>query len=63
VQKATWAKNSGATEDQVRLILNDKQAGSLPPGFSLIGLVPIGVGLAYIITYRKEAALKTASGA
>jgi hypothetical protein len=61
VQKATWAKSSGATEDQIRLILNDKQASTLPLGFSLIGLIPMGVGLAYLIAYRKESEIKTAS--
>jgi hypothetical protein len=26
----------------------------MPPGFSLLGLMPIGVGLAYLIVYRVE---------
>ncbi len=61
VQKANWAKNAGATEDQVREIMSERQQPGLPAGFSLIGLIPIGVGLAYLITYRKESTLKTAS--
>jgi hypothetical protein len=61
VQNANYAKNSGATEEQIRMILNDTQERGLPPGFSLIGLIPMGVGLAYLLTYRKEKDLKTAS--
>jgi hypothetical protein len=43
------------------MILNDSQERGPPPEFSLIGLIPMGVGLAYLLTYRKEKDLKTAS--
>jgi hypothetical protein len=61
VQNANYAKNSGATEEQVREIMNERHEQGLPAGFSLIGLIPIGVGLAYLITYRKENELRIAS--
>jgi lysylphosphatidylglycerol synthetase-like protein (DUF2156 family) len=58
VQNANYAKNSGATEEQVREIMNDRQERGMPAGFSLIGLIPIGVGLAYLIAYRKESGVR-----
>jgi hypothetical protein len=54
VTQATSAKQNGATEDQVRQIMNDKEERELPTGVSLIGLVPMGIGLAYLITFRAE---------
>jgi len=51
VMAAQRLKERGATDEQVRAVQNDT---SLAPGFSLIGLVPIGVGLAYLLTYRVE---------
>ena len=33
----------------------------LAPGFSLIGLFPIGVGLAYLLSYRAETRKHTIS--
>jgi hypothetical protein len=35
--------------------------GDLAPGFSLIGLVPVGVGLAYLLSYRAESKKHTIS--
>jgi len=54
VNQATIARQNGATEDQIRQIMNDKEERGLPMGVSLIGLVPMGIGLAYLITYRAE---------
>ncbi len=54
VSQATSARQNGATEDQIRQIMNDKEERGLPVGVSLIGLVPMGIGLAYLITYRAE---------
>ncbi len=54
VQSANTAKMNGASEAQIEQIMNDKQERGLQPQFSLIGLIPIGVGVAYLITYRKE---------
>jgi len=61
VQLSNYAKSSGATEEQAREIMHDKTQPGLPLGFSLIGLIPIGVGVAYLITYRKENEFKIAS--
>jgi hypothetical protein len=55
VRTAQRLKGQGATEEQVRAVQNDTVPyGDLAPGFSLIGLIPIGVGLAYLLTYRAE---------
>jgi hypothetical protein len=52
----------GATDEQVRAVQNDMTTrDNLPPGFSLIGLVPIGVGLAYLLSYRVESKRHTMS--
>jgi hypothetical protein len=51
VMAAQRLKERGATDEQVRAVQNDT---ILPPGFALIGLVPIGVGLAYLLSYRLE---------
>jgi hypothetical protein len=61
VNQATNARQNGATEDQVRQIMNDKEERGLPMGVSLIGLVPMGIGLAYLITYRAERAGESAT--
>lgn len=61
VQNAMHARSEGASEQAVEMILNDKMPNGLPRSFFLIGLLPMGVGLAYLITYRKESGLKTAS--
>jgi amino acid transporter len=61
VHLANYAKSSGASEEQAREIMNDKTQPGLPLGFSLIGLIPIGVGVAYLITYSKENSLTRAS--
>ena len=47
----------GATEDEIKQYLNSKEPvrKEFPVGFALIGLIPMGVGLAYIIYYRGEA--------
>jgi hypothetical protein len=55
VSAAQRLKDLGATEEQVREAQNDRiPRRDLAPGFSLIGLVPIGVGLAYLLSYRAE---------
>lgn len=55
VSAAQRLKDLGATEEQVRDVQNDRiPRRDLAPGFSLIGLVPIGVGLAYLLSYRAE---------
>ena len=61
VNQATNARQNGATEEQIRQIMNDKEERGFPMGVSLIGLVPIGIGLAYLITYRAERAGESAT--
>lgn len=51
---ANQAKARGASDDEVRLIMNDKEQRGIPRGLALLGLIPAGVGLAYLITYRTE---------
>src|SRR6266478_2314655 len=48
-------KDFGGSEEQMREVQNDisPQEG-MPPGLSVLGLMPIGVGLAYLIVYRVE---------
>jgi len=46
-------KDFGGSEEQIREVLTSLWEG-LPPGFSVLGLMPIGVGLAYLIVYRVE---------
>jgi hypothetical protein len=52
--EAQRLKDLGASEAMVFQVLNDQAPHGLMPGFSLIGLIPIGVGLAYLIAYRAE---------
>ena len=50
-------RHQGATEDEVKQYLNSKEPperNGPPIGFALIGLIPAGVGLAYLIYYRGE---------
>ncbi len=66
VEDRIWAANRmrsfGATEDQIKRVENETEPHQgMPLGLSLIGLVPIGVGLAYIIFYRAEAASSAGS--
>jgi len=54
VNEANEAKRNGATDEQVRMILSDRRNDGPGPGVALIGLIPMGVGLAYLITWRSE---------
>jgi len=49
-------RSRGATEDEIKQFLNSKEPvrKDFPEGAALIGLIPIGVGLAYVIYYRGE---------
>jgi hypothetical protein len=48
-------KELGATEEQIRQELAQRpQRGGPPLGLALIGIVPAGVGLAYLVFYRSE---------
>lgn len=56
VGEANRAKANGASDEQVKEIMMDRGSRGMPPGIGLIGLIPMGVGLAYLITYRAERA-------
>jgi len=57
VREANAIRMLGGTEDQIRAAQNDTvPPDRLPYTVSLIGLVPVGVGIAYLIFYRVEAA-------
>jgi hypothetical protein len=49
------ARAQGATPEEVQMILNDRGSEQhRPVGIALLGLIPSGVGLAYLIFYRIE---------
>jgi len=49
------ARQRGATQEEVQILLNaPRQEDGLPMGIGFLGLLPIGVGLAYLIFYRLE---------
>ena len=54
--RAQNLRHEGAPEDEVKQLINSKEPvrKDFPEGFALIGLIPMGVGLAYIIYYRGE---------
>ena len=52
VNEATHAKERGANDAEIVQIMNDKHMDGPNPAIGLLGLIPIGVGLAYLITYR-----------
>jgi len=55
VRAATYLKQSGATDEQVRQVQNDTSPRNEPGiGIAFIGLIPIGVGAAYLIFYGME---------
>ena len=54
--RANNLRREGVPEDQIKDLLgrNEPTRREFPEGVALIGLIPIGVGLAYIIYYRGE---------
>jgi uncharacterized membrane protein len=45
----------GATDEQIKQAESEPEENNgPPPAISLLGLIPIGVGLAYLIFYRSE---------
>jgi uncharacterized protein DUF6249 len=55
IREAKFVEQIGGTSEQIREAQNDtKPEEMLPVAFSLAGLVPAGVGLAYLIFYRLE---------
>ncbi|MDQ6759336.1 MAG: DUF6249 domain-containing protein [Acidobacteriota bacterium] len=62
--RAERMRQSGLPEDALKKLIADPPAvhQKLPTGLSLIGLVPVGVGLAYLIFYASERKREGASG-
>lgn len=54
VNEASHAKSNGATEAQILQIMNDRHSDGPNPAIALIGLIPIGVGLAYLTTWQSQ---------
>jgi hypothetical protein len=53
--RAQNLKRMGATDEQIQKVENDLTPnGGMPETVALLGLIPIGVGLAYLIFYRSE---------
>jgi hypothetical protein len=56
--RAQHLRNSGATPEEIKDFLSRKEepvnTRKFPEGFALIGLIPAGVGLAYLIYYGGE---------
>ncbi|HEY1756519.1 MAG TPA: DUF6249 domain-containing protein [Bryobacteraceae bacterium] len=54
LSRARNLKAMGATDEQIRQAENEPTRDAMPGGVALLGLVPIGIGLAYLIYYRVE---------
>ena len=54
VDHANSAKAAGASEAEIVQIMNDRHSNGPNPGIPLLGLIPIGVGVAYLLTWRAE---------
>jgi hypothetical protein len=62
LQMEKYLKERGATEDQIKEVMAQRQSesqrreqrGVIPGAIALIGLAPIGVGLAYILFFAIE---------
>lgn len=56
IWRADRMRQSGFPEDQWKKLINEPpaQRQRIPTGLALIGLVPIGVGFAYLIFYAGE---------
>jgi hypothetical protein len=52
----------GATEEQIQEAEKELPRDAMPGGIPLLGLVPMGIGLAYLIYYRVEGKRAGATG-
>lgn len=52
--EANQLRKFGATEPQLEAYWRTPQPDGMPLGVASLGLVPMGVGLAYLVFYRKE---------
>ncbi len=51
----TDSRNRGATPSELEILLNSpREEERIPIGLGLLGLIPVGIGLAYLIFYRVE---------
>jgi hypothetical protein len=56
ISEAQALRSQGATEEQVRQYMAEESRRNegLPIGVASVGLIPIGVGFAYLLFYKKE---------
>jgi hypothetical protein len=55
VRNVTEARARGATPEELQLLLHESGNNpGIPIGLGLLGLIPVGVGIAYLIFYRME---------
>jgi hypothetical protein len=56
LREANLARSSGSTPEEVQMILREPPHPTqpIPFGIGFLGLIPVGVGLAYLIFYRVE---------
>jgi alkylhydroperoxidase/carboxymuconolactone decarboxylase family protein YurZ len=55
VRAATEARERGATPEEIQMLLHTpREEEGIPMGLGFLGLIPVGVGLAYLIFYRVE---------
>ncbi len=65
LSEAQSLKTQGATEEQVRQFLDEesRRNDGLPLGAFTLGLIPMSVGLAYLLFYRKETEIASSDSA
>jgi hypothetical protein len=55
VRAVTEARERGATPEEIQMLLHEnREEEGLPIGLGFLGLIPIAVGIAYLIFYRVE---------
>ena len=55
LRAVTDARVRGASEDELKMLLHDTGAQpQIPVGIGLLGLIPVGIGVAYLIFYTVE---------
>jgi hypothetical protein len=54
VRAASEAREHGATPEEIQMILKGREEEGIPIALGFLGLIPVGVGLAYLIFYRVE---------
>ena len=54
LERTQELKTLGATDQQIQEAENEPTRDAMPEGVALLGLVPIGIGLAYLIYFKVE---------